>query len=746
MFTFTATFHQYVTRLLLNVNIGVRLFALMGVAVCVSLLLAVAGIWGMAAPKESLRSIYEDRLPAILQLTSISMLMANNQSLLLTSLDDIHTDVIQDSQNALAAHQNSGLISAHANADAIESNGKIIDSLWHDYMSSAPGKADTAFSRQFQKNWETYLREALFPAALAIRATDYPESKRRAVLASTLYLQINRQLLAAITYRIDSSEQTSLDGLKHFDNIRLIAFFALALAILLMSWLGLILTQSIVSPLKKVIAVFNHISDGHYNSNIRIIGKDEISKVMAALQAMQCKLGANELAIHQLAFYDPLTSLPNRRLLRDRLQRALSFSKRDHQFGAVLMIDLDNFKSINDTLGHDIGDLFLKEIALRLQSCLRQSDTVARMGGDEFIVMLANLNQHEQQAALQAQEIGEKILKSMAQPVMLGNQLQHRSASIGACLFRGEVLSIEELFKRADISMYEAKSNGRNNLRFYDPKIQTSLNQRNELEVRLHTALTEKQLRLYFQIQVDHIHGAIGAEVLLRWQHPIHGLVYPDQFIAIAEESSLIVRIGHWVLQTACVQLRSWAAHPLTEKLSLSVNVSARQFRQADFVDEVCRIVTQTGANPQRLKLELTESLVLHNVADTTEKMNKLNKIGIQFSMDDFGTGYSSLAHLSILPIQELKIDRSFVQHIPTNKRDTAIVQAIIGLAKNLGIAVIAEGVETEEQHLCLEHFGCQSYQGYLFGKAMPIEQFEKNYLPETDVLKKPPAELVLTI
>jgi diguanylate cyclase (GGDEF)-like protein len=457
-------------------------------------------------------------------------------------------------------------------------------------------------------------------------------------------------------------------------------------------------------------------------------------------------LGANELAIHQLAFYDPLTNLPNRRLLRDRLQRALSFSKRDRQFGAVLMIDLDNFKSINDTLGHDIGDLFLKEIALRLQSCLRQSDTVARLGGDEFIVMLANLSQHERQAALQAQEIGEKILKSMALPVMLGDQLQHRSPSIGACLFRGDELSIEELFKRADISMYQAKNNGRNNLLFYDPKIQNSLNQRNELEVQLHTALTEKQLRLYYQIQVDHIHGAIGAEVLLRWQHPIHGLVYPDQFIAIAEESSLIVQIGHWVLQTACAQLRSWAAHPATEKLSLSVNVSARQFRQADFVEEVGRIVTQTGVNPQRLKLELTESLVLHNVADTTDKMNKLNGIGIQFSMDDFGTGYSSLAHLSSLPIQELKIDRSFVEHIPSKKRDTAIVQAIIGLAENLGIAVIAEGVETEEQRLCLERFGCQSYQGYLFGKAMPIEQFEKIYLPETGAVTTPPGELVLTI
>jgi diguanylate cyclase (GGDEF)-like protein len=438
------------------------------------------------------------------------------------------------------------------------------------------------------------------------------------------------------------------------------------------------------------------------------------------------ELKAQAAHIEQLAFYDHLTGLPNRRQLHDRLQQALSVSTRNHLYGAVLMLDLDNFKRINDTRGHDVGDRLLAEVALRIQSCVRQTDTVARLGGDEFIVMLVDLSPDEAQAALQAEGVGKKILAAINQPCMLANQLHHGSASMGLCLFLGQNAPLDELLKRADSSMYQAKSSGRNALRFYDPQIQASLETRMALESELRDALPGNQLKLYYQIQVDNTHAVLGAEVLLRWKHPQRGLVPPDQFISIAEESGLIVPIGEWVLQTACEQLRVWADNPVTASFQLAVNVSPRQFRQPDFVAVVGRILAQTGINPQRLKLELTESLVLHSIADTIDKMKALNQQGIHFSMDDFGTGYSSLALLTQLPIQQLKIDRSFVRNIDSNHNDAVIAQTIIGMARNLGVAVIAEGVETEAQRACLERFGCPSYQGYLYGRPMPLREFEE--------------------
>ncbi|NMM14696.1 MAG: EAL domain-containing protein [Rhodoferax sp.] len=429
--------------------------------------------------------------------------------------------------------------------------------------------------------------------------------------------------------------------------------------------------------------------------------------------------------IEQLAFYDHLTGLPNRRLLYDRLQQALSVSTRDHLHGAVLMLDLDNFKRINDTRGHDVGDRLLTEVARRIQSCVRETDTVARLGGDEFIVVLTDLSADEAQAALQAERVGEKIRAAINQPCMLANQLHHGSTSMGLCLFPGQNATLDELLKRADSAMYQAKSSGRNALCFYDPQIQASLETRMALESELRNALPNNQFQLYYQIQVDNTQGVLGAEVLLRWQHPKHGLVLPDQFIPMAEESGLILPMGEWVLRTACEQLKVWATDPATEKFVLAVNVSARQFRQPDFVAMVCQIMAQTGINPDKLKLELTESLVLHNIVDTIDKMKALNQQGVHFSMDDFGTGYSSLSQLTRLPIQQLKLDRSFVSNIDTNHNDAVVVQTIIGMAHNLGLRLIAEGVETQEQRACLERFGCTSYQGYLYGRPMPLHEFE---------------------
>lgn len=722
MFTLLIRFQRHITHCLLSLNIGIRLFALMGLAVLLSLLLALAWVRGLNAAKESLRSVHETRMPALQQLVEINTLMFTNQSLLLKSLGDIEIEEDQERRGILVMRKASAMVSA----DIIEKNILAIDTIWRQYIFSSLSASENALAYQFEKTRNTYLSEALYPAIRSLREANYSEAKMRTSNAYTLYKQSSPHLQSLIQLQFNGSQQAYLDALERYNATRWMAAVTLSLALVVMSWLGVILTASIVTPLKKVIAVFSHISSGKYDTQISVIGNDEISRVMSALQVMQYKLAANELAIHQLAFYDPLTNLPNRRLLRDRLQRALSISTRSHEYGAILMIDLDNFKSINDTLGHDVGDILLKEIALRIQSCLRQSDTVARLGGDEFIVMLLDLSRQETQAAVLAQEIGEKILSAINQPILLEKQLHHRSASMGMCLFQGQTLSLDELLKRADVSMYHAKNNGRNTHRFYDQRIQDSLTNRIELERELHTALEENQFQLYFQMQVEQLHGVLGAEILLRWKHPTRGLICPDQFIPIAEESGLIVPIGAWVLHTACLQLKQWEKNPGTEHLMLSVNVSARQFRQPDFVSEVCKIIMQTGANPKRLKLELTESLVLHNIADTTDKMNKLNGYGIHFSMDDFGTGHSSLSHLTNLPIQELKIDRSFIRHITTKTRDAVIVQAIIGLAKNLGIEVIAEGVESKEQCVCLEQFGCHSYQGYFFGKAMPLEDFER--------------------
>jgi diguanylate cyclase (GGDEF)-like protein/PAS domain S-box-containing protein len=433
----------------------------------------------------------------------------------------------------------------------------------------------------------------------------------------------------------------------------------------------------------------------------------------------------DEAAIHSLAFYDPLTGLPNRRLLIDRLLHTIAGSTRHQYHGAILFIDLDNFKNLNDTRGHSIGDLLLVEVASRLQACVREGDTVARLGGDEFVVILEELGEQATQAAAQSEAVGDKILASISQPYLLKVCEYHCSASIGISLFRNPEITVDELLKRSDTAMYKAKSAGRNTLRFYDPAMQVDLEIRTALELDLHRALAENQFRLYYQMQVDHTGHILGAEVLIRWQHPQRGLVLPLQFIPLAEETGLILFIGQWVLETACAQLKAWEGNPLTRDLQLAINVSARQFHQADFVEQVRRTLRSQALSPDRLKLELTESLVLDDIDDTIVKMQALREVGVRFSMDDFGTGYSSLSYLTQLPLDQLKIDQSFVRNIGTKPTDAVIVQTIIGMADNLGIEVIAEGVETEVQRAFLELHGCTFCQGYLFSRPVPVGEFE---------------------
>lgn len=430
--------------------------------------------------------------------------------------------------------------------------------------------------------------------------------------------------------------------------------------------------------------------------------------------------------IKNLAFYDPLTHLPNRRLFFDRLYQGLAASGRSGHRGAILFLDLDHFKTLNDTLGHDIGDLLLQQVAERLTGSVREGDTVARLGGDEFVVLLEDLSEHEAEAAAQTEVIGDKILTALNINYQLNSHEYHSTPSIGATLFYDHEVGVEALLKQADIAMYEAKESGRNSLRFFDPKMQEVINTRVSLERELHKALDQKQFELHYQIQVSSSGEPIGAEALIRWLHPDRGMISPFNFIPLAEETGQILAVGTWVLETACAQLKKWQEDKLTNKLKLSVNVSAKQFRQAEFVEQVKAVVMHHDINPALLKLELTESILLDYIDDVISKMNELKDIGIRFELDDFGTGYSSLQYLKKLPLEQLKIDQSFVRDIVVDSSDKAIVRTIIAMAQSLDLNVIAEGVETEQQRQLLMEKGCMHYQGYLFSKPVPIEEFEQ--------------------
>ena len=423
----------------------------------------------------------------------------------------------------------------------------------------------------------------------------------------------------------------------------------------------------------------------------------------------------------RLAFYDTLTGLPNRRLLMDRLAHAQVTSARSRHVGALLFIDLDNFKDLNDTLGHDVGDLLLEQVALRLVTCLREGDTAARFGGDEFVVMLEDLSESDAEAARQAELVAEKILARLNAPYELVGRQHNSSPSVGITLFCGTALGVDELLKRADVAMYQAKAAGRNTLRFFDPEMQAAVLARAALDADLRLGLQREELLLHYQPVVDGYNNIVGYEALLRWRHPGRGMVAPGEFIGMAEQTGLILPIGQWVLATACRQLVAWDQQPATSQLSLAVNVSARQFRQSDFVSQVLSVLDETGANPQRLKLELTESVLISDVEDAIRKMGALRAHGVRFALDDFGTGYSSLSYLKRLPLDQLKIDQSFVRDVLTDPNDAAIVRTILALASSMDLLAVAEGVETEGQRRFLLDNGCTVFQGYLFGRPGPL-------------------------
>ncbi len=434
----------------------------------------------------------------------------------------------------------------------------------------------------------------------------------------------------------------------------------------------------------------------------------------------------SEDEVHRLAFYDPLTQLPNRRLLQERLMQSMSISARSGKYGALMFIDMDNFKTINDTQGHDVGDLLLKVVASRLSHNVREGDTVARLGGDEFVIALESLSTSSLEAANRSESVAEKIRAELNLPYRLNGIEHHSSPSIGVCLFRGHQNSLDEILKQADLAMYQAKSSGRNTVCFFDPVMQQKMEYRAELEKDLRSSLRLNQLKLYYQMQVDESGRIVGAEALIRWLHPKRGLVSPVEFIPLAEEIGMILPIGDWVIEQACAQLKAWEMNPAMRKLQLSVNVSPRQLSQPYFVEQITEAITNSGIRASQLKLELTESFILKDVDEAIEKMHELRWLGIRFALDDFGTGYSSLAYLNRLPLEQLKIDRSFINDIADNQKNRMMARTIINIANNFGLKVVAEGVESDEQLAFLRQYGCNLYQGYLFGKPIPADEFDR--------------------
>ena len=434
---------------------------------------------------------------------------------------------------------------------------------------------------------------------------------------------------------------------------------------------------------------------------------------------------AEEERVKHLAFYDSLTQLPNRQLLLNRLQQALAASIRSGREGALLFIDLDNFKRLNDTLGHSMGDLLLQQVAQRLTTCIREGDTVARLGGDEFVVMLEDLSENLQEAAEQIEAVGEKVLLTLNRPYDLDGHEYHSTPSIGATLFHHHKDSVAELLKSADLAMYNAKAAGRNVLRFFDPEMQAVVTARIRLEADLREGLSKGQFILYYQPQVDDDEKLTGAEALLRWQHPVRGLLTPPEFLSLAEQTGLIVPLGCWVLETACRQLAAWSAHAETAHLSIAVNISPHEVRHPDFIRNVLSTLERTGANPQNLELELTESLLGRDLEDTAAKMAILKAAGVGFALDNFGHGSSSLSALKRLPLNQLKIGHPFVHNLLTEPNDAAMAKSIVALAQSLGLDVISEEVETVGQRDFLKSVGCQAYQGYFFGSPAPVEDLK---------------------
>jgi diguanylate cyclase (GGDEF)-like protein/PAS domain S-box-containing protein len=479
--------------------------------------------------------------------------------------------------------------------------------------------------------------------------------------------------------------------------------------------------------------ICNRAKDGSlywvYTTIMPFVGSDGVPVQYIAIRADITKRKQAEQEAQRMAFHDALTGLPNRRLMSERVRQALARVQRDKHYGALMLMDLDHFKEINDTLGHAQGDELLRKVADRLRQSVRHCDTVARLGGDEFVVVLDDLGAQLDMATSRAGDLGEKIRLTLDQPYDLQGQRVVSSSSIGVVMFSSAEDDPEEMLKQADLALYKAKEAGRNSLRFFDPSLQADVNNRANLLRDLRLSIEAQQLQLHYQPVVNSERLVLGVEALLRWKHPERGMVPPTTFISLAEQTNLILPIGKWVLDTACAQLHAWADDPIRSAWSVAVNVSARQFYEAGFVASVQRALATAGADPSRLRIELTESLLQSDLEGTITKMHTLGRLGVRFSLDDFGTGYSSLSYLKRLPLDQFKIDKSFVSDILADANDAAIARTILALASSLGLSVVAEGVESEAQFECLKGMGCDNFQGYLFSRPMPAQALPSSAL-----------------
>ena len=441
-----------------------------------------------------------------------------------------------------------------------------------------------------------------------------------------------------------------------------------------------------------------------------------------------------EAEIHRLAYYDALTQLPNRRLLLDRISHAMASSSRSGNYGALLFLDLDHFKEINDTQGHDVGDELLVSVAQRLQDTLREGDTislvgsrtVSRLGGDEFVIVLEDLSAKSVEAAMQARQVAEKLHQTLSRPYVLSSSTLFCTTSIGITLFYRHELDIDTLLKQADLALFKAKEEGGNTIRYFDAAMQAAMAQRKVQEIYLSQALDRSQFRFYYQPMIDGEHRVVGAEALLRLEDPERGVQTPNEFIRLAEETGLTLQIGHWVLENACAQIKTWSEKAVSRNLLLSVNVSPAQFRHPGFAAELKTVLSRTGADPACLTIDLCEDLVLRNMEKTVSIIKDLKLLGIGFSLDGFGVGISSLTSVRRFPVDQLKIDGALVRKITTDQKDASIVSAMISMGKSLGLVIHALGVETPEQMEFLKGCGCDSYQGYLLSHPLPVADFDQ--------------------
>lgn len=480
-------------------------------------------------------------------------------------------------------------------------------------------------------------------------------------------------------------------------------------------------TAGLAEPYREIVALRKDRTEFPVLLGVSPLPGEEAAAFIGIVRDITQQRKDNE-EIRRLAFFDALTGLPNRRLLMDRARQAMLNSRRTGFRGALMLLDLDHFKQLNDTLGHDIGDVLLQQVAQRLETCLRETDSVARFGGDEFVILLENLDPQADQASMQAEVVAEKAIASLAAPFQLGNHTYNTTPSIGIVEFAREATTIDELMMKADVAMYQAKAAGRNAVRFFDPELQRSIDWRGKIERDMRYGLERQEFVLFYQVQVDGSGQPVGVEALVRWPLADGSMISPAQFIPVAESSGMILPLGRWVLHTACRQMVQWAASEHTAHLTMAVNVSALQFLQSDFVDTVQEALAQTGADPAMLKLELTESMLVRDIDSIIVKMNAIKALGVNFSLDDFGTGYSSLSYLKRLPLSQLKIDQSFVRDLMTDANDAVIARTIVALGRNLGLKVIAEGVEDNAQHSALAEMGCDAFQGYLFGRPAPAD------------------------